>query len=63
MIVEYAYDEHTLRKTRCYKCKWLNLDKDEWMGNCICPHNKVKERRRSITDKKCTWKNADKVGK
>lgn len=59
MIIEYKYTEHDLRN-RCYKCKWLKME-HEWSGYCECPHNKVKERHRSITTRKCSWKNADKV--
>lgn len=58
MIIEYTYSQHDLKK-KCYGCKWLELYND-FNGKCICPHNKVKERNRSVTDKACTWKNADK---
>lgn len=58
MIVEYTYSQHDLNK-RCYGCKWLRMT-GEWSGRCECPHNRVKDRNRQITDRKCTWKNADK---
>lgn len=59
MIIEYRYSEHDLNK-KCYQCKWLNMY-DDINGKCICPHNMVKFRDRSIFTKKCTWKNADKA--
>ena len=59
MIIEYTWSEHELKTKRCFGCKWLEMI-DSWNGYCECPHNKVKVRNRQITDKKCTWKNADK---
>jgi hypothetical protein len=58
MIIEYTYAQNDLNK-RCYQCKWLTMI-DDWAGHCDCPYNKVKFRDRQITDRKCTWKNADK---
>jgi hypothetical protein len=63
MIIEYTYSQEDLRK-KCHGCKWLKIyPNDDWYGKCECPYNKVKFRERSITDKKCTWKNADKAEK
>jgi hypothetical protein len=60
MIIETTYSQHDLRK-KCYNCKWLKLDDNsEWLGTCVCEFNRVKDRRRQITDKSCSWKNADK---
>jgi hypothetical protein len=58
MLIEYTYSSQDLNK-KCYECKWLRMI-DEWSGFCEYPHNKVKFRNRQITDKACTWKNADK---
>lgn len=55
MIIEHTYDNNKI----CYQCKWLKIQ-EEWYGVCECPHNRVKNRNRSFTDKKCSWKNADK---
>jgi hypothetical protein len=55
MIIEFTYNQNKI----CNGCKWLKL-KDDWYGKCECPHNKVKERNRHVTDHKCSWKNADK---
>jgi hypothetical protein len=61
MIITYDCSQHDLRK-RCYGCKWLALNAgNEWLGYCQCKENKVKNRNRQITDKACSWKNADKV--
>ena len=60
MIIEYTYSPSDLKK-KCHNCKWLKLDEDEWYGICKCPHNKVKFRNRKITDKACTWKNAEQI--
>jgi hypothetical protein len=57
MIIEYTYSPFDLRK-RCYGCKWLDL-MDNWNGKCKCEFNRVKIRERSITDKSCSCKNAD----
>lgn len=60
MVIEYTYSEHDLKK-KCWGCKWLKIrEDDDWYGKCECPHNKVKFRERSITEKACSWKNADK---
>lgn len=60
MIIEHTYSQQDLRK-RCYGCKWLKLhDNNQFYGTCACPHNKIKERERSVTDRRCAWKNADK---
>lgn len=59
MIIEYSWSNQELRQKKCFECKWLKMQ-DDWYGKCECPHNKVKFRQRNITDKKCTWKNADK---
>lgn len=58
MIVEYIYSEKEMKR-KCYGCKWLELDENKYYGQCKCPYNKVKERTRFITDKRCSWKNAD----
>lgn len=68
MIIEYTYSPEDLKK-RCFGCKWLKQNvlnptstnsNFDWYGLCECPHNKIKNRNRSITDKACSWKNADK---
>jgi hypothetical protein len=57
-IIEYTINT----RNKCYGCKWLKLNEDDmWQGHCECPHNKIKNRDRYVTDKKCTWKNADKA--
>ncbi len=55
MIIEYTYSEHDLMK-RCYGCIWLEMSNDIGYGDCKCPHNKVKNRYRSVLDKACTYK-------
>lgn len=57
MIIEFTYNN----KNICNECNWLNLDKDGWTGICTCPYSKVRNKYRHITDKKCSWKNANKI--
>lgn len=58
MITTITYSQSDLRK-RCHGCKWLQLEDNEVYGECTCKHNRIKNRFRSITDHKCSWKNAD----
>lgn len=59
MIIEHTYNQHDLRK-KCYECAWLRLDNDdEWVGTCLCQQNRVKDKRRHITDKACKFKSYD----
>jgi hypothetical protein len=51
LIIEYTYDNRKI----CYKCKWLKMV-DDWFGDCTCPNNRVKNRHREITDRKCSFK-------
>lgn len=56
MIVEYTYSSADLAN-RCHGCKWLKLDKGSYFyGTCECQTNKIKNRRKSATDRCCTWK-------
>jgi hypothetical protein len=62
-ILEVVYDPRTL-KTRCYECKWLerlNGEFGDWFyGTCVCKTNKIKNRKRTILDRKCTKKEYNK---
>ena len=52
MIVEHTYDNRKI----CYGCTWLVLDKDGMSGRCECKDNRIRERQRHITDRRCVLK-------
>lgn len=54
MIVEHTYDNSKI----CYGCTHLKLDETGWTGLCECKDNKVKNRRRDVTDHKCSHKSS-----
>lgn len=51
MIIEHTYDNRKI----CNHCFWLKM-KDDCFGICECPDNRVKNRERFVTDKKCSRK-------
>jgi hypothetical protein len=55
MIVEYTYSQSDLGK-RCFECCWLERQ-DDFNGECLCPHNKIRNHFRNVTDKACSYKN------
>jgi hypothetical protein len=55
MITGYEYSKYELDTKKCFKCGWLEM-KDGWEGNCTCNYNKIKNRNRLITSRKCQWK-------
>jgi hypothetical protein len=60
MITETTYGLSDLRK-RCYNCKYLKIkSEDDLIGDCICTINKVKNRHRSILDRRCIYKESEK---
>lgn len=54
MIYEVSYSAQDLKK-KCHNCHWLKLE-DGFGGECICPNNRVKQRRRHVLDKSCVMK-------
>jgi hypothetical protein len=60
MIIEYTYSPSDLKK-KCYGCKWLSISENEFIGTCTCPYNSIKNRQRELTQKACSWKNADQI--
>ncbi len=44
----------------CLNCKWLKLiklaNKENWYGQCICPHNKIRIRLRTVSHQQCRFK-------
>ncbi len=56
MIAEHTYDT----KKICYGCEHLRLDSSSyWSGVCECTENRVKNRNRHVTDRKCAFKRMD----
>ena len=52
-VYEFIYNN----KKICNQCRYLKLDKDSmWEGFCICTTNKIRDRRRNVTDKCCSSK-------
>lgn len=54
-------DKNRRTEDSCKNCMWLDLDENKVEGYCECPHNEIEYRWRFISDKKCSWKNADQV--
>lgn len=52
MIVEHTYDDRKI----CNNCSYLKLDDDGWTGLCECKDNRVKDKKRHVTDRKCVYK-------
>jgi cytoskeletal protein CcmA (bactofilin family) len=53
MIYEYTYNNNKI----CNGCKYLKFEKGSiFEGECICKDNKIKNRKRNTTDKKCKFK-------
>lgn len=52
-IIEYTYNQQKI----CNGCKHLQLDKNsQWFGTCRCEGTRVREKRRHVTDRACSWK-------
>lgn len=57
-IIEYVYNQRKI----CNGCTYLELDKykngnvNPWFGTCRCEKSKVREKRRHVTDRACSWK-------
>jgi len=58
--IEITYSDSTLRK-RCFGCKYLILKDNDYVGDCINKNNRVKNRSRTVLDKKCIHKETIKV--
>lgn len=57
MRLEITWSDTEYASGRCYMCKFLVLKRENnlW-GRCVCEVNKIKNRTRCISDKKCTHK-------
>ena len=50
---EYTYNQRKI----CNGCGYLELDKDsQWVGTCQCEKSRVREKRRHVTDRACSYK-------
>jgi len=52
VIAEHTYDNRRI----CNGCSYLAMNEDGWTGLCECKENRVKDKHRCVTDRKCTYK-------
>lgn len=52
MIIEHTYDNRKI----CNGCAYLKLVEDGWTGECQCKDSRIRDKRRHVTDRKCTYK-------